>query len=182
MQNDFCSEGGICYRQHDSVKFVTESILPELFKHGIKTSEILSDYRQPRLLDNYELCIPGTWGYNSIIDKKYIYGTPWVKAHNSPVWVRENNSIVQNPWKFNNWLEKQSINQETSAYIFGISIDCCILCVAQELYFRGIQPYIILEGVDVYSGDSNQKKLFLQTYFWKNWMKIIKWSKVKEVL
>lgn len=182
MQNDFCSEGGICYNKHDSVLFVINRILPELNNCGIKISEIISDYRQPRCLDDSELCIPGTWGYSSVIDKHCVYGSPWVKAHNSPVWIREQNHVVQRCDKFDVWLIEQDITPASSVYIFGLTLDCCVLCVAQELYFRGIQPYIIIEGTDVYSGNSTEKEQFLKMDFWKNWMKTIKWCDLKEKL
>lgn len=182
MQNDFCSVGGFCYNKRASVKFVINEILPELDSHGIKVSEIISDYRQPRCLDDFELCVPGTWGYASVIDDHYKYGSSWVKAHNSPVWIREQNRIVQRCNKFDEWLIQQKISPVNSVFIFGLTLDCCILCVAQELYFRGIQPYIIIEGTDVYSGDLSEKARFLEMDFWKNWAKTINWIELKKLV
>ena len=60
LQNDFTAEGGKHYKIRPSINLDKEVLFPFLKEKGIKISEIISDYRQPRLGDRDESCIPGT--------------------------------------------------------------------------------------------------------------------------
>src|SRR3989344_8720224 len=112
LQNDFTSEGGLHYRKHECVNFLNSTLFPYLKDHNIKINEIVSDYRQPRPGDNDESCVPGTWGYESIVPTD-IVKSQWIKCMNSPLWTRDNAGVKDNkpglPRQdvagFTNWLE-----------------------------------------------------------------------------
>ena len=112
IQNDFATEGGKHYKIRPSIQFDKGILFPFLKEKGIKINEIVSDYRQPRPGDRDESCVPGTWGYESIVPRELVKAQ-WIKCMNSPIWTREN---IGNPDKkaglpyqdtkaFGDWLE-----------------------------------------------------------------------------
>ena len=72
LQNDFTTEGGKHYIKRPCVNFLKENIFPFFKEKSIKINEIISDYRQPRPGDRDESCVPGTWGYESIVPKEIV--------------------------------------------------------------------------------------------------------------
>ena len=72
LQNDFTTEGGKHYIKRPCIDFLKENIFPFLKEKGIKINEIISDYRQPRPGDRDESCMPGTWGYKSIVPREIV--------------------------------------------------------------------------------------------------------------
>lgn len=114
FQKDFTSEGGLHFKPRQSVKFVKETLVPFLRKEGIKITEIISDYRQPKPRSKRNTCCPGTWGYESEIPEDIKLNDIWIKCMNSPLWVRENIGIpntqagfpYQDVSAFNSWLKK----------------------------------------------------------------------------
>ena len=189
FQNDFTSKGGIYFKPRKSVKFVKQTLIPFLRKKDIKVAEIISDYRQPKPRSKRNTCCPGEWGYESGIPKDIKIKDVWIKCMNSPIWVRKNIGIAdkkpgmpyQDTKAFNKWLEKNIGKPEDGDEIilFGLTVDCCVLCTAQELSWRGYNVKIIDEAVDSYSGDKEEKKQIVNNYPLVNWAKVISWKTLK---
>src|SRR3989344_5625301 len=89
LQNDFTTEGGGHYKPRPAISFLKERIFPYFKEQSIKVNEIISDYRAPRPGDKDKSCVPGTWGYESIVPKE-IVKSQWIKCMNSPLWTRDN--------------------------------------------------------------------------------------------
>ncbi|MEI6238210.1 MAG: isochorismatase family protein [bacterium] len=191
LQKDFSEKGGICYLPRPSVDFVKNTLIPFFREKGLKCAEIISDYRQPRPGDRGDCCHPGTHGYESEIPADIKEGKVWVKCMNSPVWIRENAGDPEkspglpypDPSAFGEWL-KENIGEakDTEVVLFGLTADCCVLCTAQELKFRGYKVYILSEATDTYSGDQNEKKMLLSGVPVSNWAEAISWEELKERL
>lgn len=154
FQNDFASPGGINFNKGKSVSFIKEKMFPFLKDRNIQVSEILSDYRIPRGKSNNESCIPGSWGFQSLLPSALKKGTSWIKCMHNPLWIRKNIGVpnvslgkeYQSPRKFNKWLKDNVPNK--NVILFGETADCCMLQVASELYFRGYNVYFIYEACD----------------------------------
>lgn len=119
---------------------------------------------------------------------------------NSPDWVRENmgnpNKAPGNPYQdantFSQWLEKTvgKPNNEDEVVLIGLTLDCCVLCTAQQLYFRGYKVRILMEGVDVYDIEAAQKNIkdkvdykdFLFSTTHGMWSKPIIWEELSKEL
>lgn len=189
LQNDFASKGGKHYAPRQAIAFLRKKLFSYCRKHGIKINEIISDYRQPRPGDRDESCVPGTWGYESIIPKALVKSR-WIKCMNSPIWVRKNignpdkqpGLPYQDPQKFNKWLE-ETIGKPGKAIpvVFGLTIDCCVMSTIQELSCRGYYPRVLAEGVDHYSGDLKDKEDVLRTTV-SNWSEVISWNELQKKL
>lgn len=183
LQNDFTTEGGKHYIKRPCTDFLKEKMFTLLKEKGIKTNEIVSDYRQPRPGDRDESCVPGTWGYESIVPKE-IVKAQWVKCMNSPIWIRENignpEKIAGLPYqdteKFGKWLlENFGDPKEVTPILFGLTIDCCVLSTLQELNWRGYYPKVIYEGVDHYKATEESKKMAIDSVI-NNWAEVIHWN------
>jgi hypothetical protein len=87
------------------------------------------------------------------------------------------------PDKFSEWLFQEIGTPESAGdvVIFGLTLDCCVLCLAQELYFRGYKAHILYEAVDTYMGSKEQKDNMFDTPL-PMWVKKITWAEVKEKL
>jgi len=189
FQNDFTTEKGICYLPRPSVNFVKETLIPYFIRKNIKINEIISDYRQPRPGDRGDCCHPGEWGYKSQIPSDVRNEEEWIKCMNSPIWIRENigdkskdpGLPYQAPEEFNNWLIK-NIGQpkdDLEVILFGLTVDCCVLCTAQELSWRGYNVRILDKATDTYSGKQDEKEYLLNTSPLTNWASKISWEEVK---
>jgi nicotinamidase-related amidase len=189
LQNDFSSEGGICYNFRPSVQFVKETLFPYLIGRSMVASEIVSDYRQPRAGDDRDCCRPGEWGYNSILPDDIRKGSKWVKSMNSPVWIREGigdpdrtpGEPFPDPGGFNDWLldhigDKDEVDL---VVLFGLTADCCVLSSVQELKWRGFEVRVLSDATDVRSGDQDEKRKFLSTPPFSFWGKSIGWDELK---
>jgi len=189
FQNDFSSKGGICYKPRQSVEFVKNTLVPFLREHNIKIAEIISDYRQPRRRDTGNCCHPGEWGYESEIPQDVKLKAVWIKCLNSPVWTRKNIGLAnkkpglpfQDPIAFNKWIEKNVGKPENvdEVVLIGLTVDCCVLCTAQELNWRGYNVKILEEAVDAYSGNPQEKKQILNNVPLANWAKAVSWKVLK---
>ena len=163
LQNDFASTGGKNYNMGKSSDFIKETLFPLLLNRKIKVSEIISDYRLPRGKSKNESCVPGTWGYESILPQELKKGHAWIKCMHNPLWIRDNIGIencqigvpYQDPMKFDKWLS-QNLNTK-KVVLFGLTTECCILQVASELYFRGFDVYCIYEATDPMNERLNHK-------------------------
>ncbi len=189
IQNDFAAEGGRHYKNRPSIHFDKEILFPFLKEKEVKINEIISDYRQPRPGDRDESCVPGTWGYESIIPKEQVK-TQWIKCMNSPVWVREN---IGNPDKkaglpyqdtkaFGEWLGKNiGKPEEVTPVVFGLTLDCCVLSTLQELSWRGYYPLVLKEATDHYRATEEAKEAVLNSPI-PNWADVITWQELKTKL
>lgn len=189
FQNDFISEDWLQFKPRQSVKFVKQTLIPFLRKHNVKIAEIISDYRQPKPRSKRNTCCPGESGFESGIPEDIKFKKSRIKCMNSPIWVRKNIGLAnkkpgipyQDTKAFNKRLEKTIGKPEEVGEIilFGLTVDCCVLCTAQELSWRGYDVKIIEEGVDTYSGDPQEKQQILNNYPLMNWAKPISWATLK---
>ncbi|MGA1820347.1 MAG: cysteine hydrolase family protein [Thermoplasmatota archaeon] len=189
LQNDFASEGGGCYQKRPSVDFLLENLFPYLKSTGSMVAEIISDYRQPRPGDDRDCCRPGEWGYESLLPEDLRKGVPWVKCMNSPIWTRPGigdpsatpGEPFQDPGRFGDWLDGHVGKREDvcSVVIVGLTADCCVLSVVQELRWRGFDVLVLSEGTDVRSGDPLEKKRFLSSPPFTFWGRSITFPELK---
>ena len=192
LQNDFTSEGGICYENRPSVKFIEDTLVPFFRKNNIMVSEILSDYRQPRRGDHRFCCKPGEWGFSSILPRDIVKGNIWIKSMNDPTRVRKNGGIsekepgepYQDPAAFDKWLKKNvgSYEDVDLLILFGLTADRCVLCTAQQLAFRGYDLKVLTEATDVASGNANEKKKLLNSTPFNYWSEAISFDEVKQLV
>ncbi len=184
IQNEFATEGGKFYSPKPSIKFLNEVLFPYFKEYGIKTNEIISDYRQPRPGDSGDGCCPGEWGYKSLIPDD-LRKSLWVKCMNSPIWIRENIGIKDKepgvPYPDSNAFEKwikQNVGQpdEVRPVLFGLTIDCCVLSAIQEFRWRGYRPIVIREAVDHASGKEEDKSIVLEKTAISWWAEIVNWD------
>ena len=190
FQKDFSAKGGVCYRPRACVKFLKETLFLFCKEKRIKLAEIISDYRTPRMGGRSDCCRPGDWGYESEVPSEIKKDFVWLKCMNSPIWVRKNignpklkaGQPYHDPKSFDGWLKKVIGSPEKiEVVLFGLTLDCCVLCTAQELKFRGYKVSVLVEGVDTYSGNLNDKNAVLKQPF-SNWGKPIKWRSLKRQL
>lgn len=189
LQNDFASEGGRHYRPRPSVHFLAEIAFPYLKEHVMKINEIISDYRAPRPGYSGKGCEPGTWGYESIVPREIVKSV-WIKSQNSPLWSRDNIGLLdkepgwpkQDVAGFSTWLtENVGDPEDIVPVVCGLTIDCCVLSLLQELRWRGYSPLVLKEGVDHYDGTIESKEMALKSTV-HNWGKEITWEDLKKKL
>lgn len=155
-QYDFAGENGIARVSGNSPIFIKESLIPFFRKNHISVHEIVSDYRLPRGKSKSESCVPGSQGFQSLLPDDLRKGIAHIKCMHNPIWTREGigieNSTVgkeyQNPNLFNHWLSENLPFLDRPVVLFGETMDCCILNVAQELYFRGYSVFVLYDGTD----------------------------------
>lgn len=190
FQKDFTAEGGVCYKPRFSVDFVKNTLVPYLENKNLKIAEIISDYCQPRPGDRGDCCHPDEWGYESEIPESAKEKEIWIKCMNSPIWVRDNigdptkqpGIPYQDPQKFSEWIEKViGKPEDTEVVLVGLTLDCCVLCTAQEFNFRGYKVKILKEAVDAYSGEQSEKESLCKTPV-ENWSDVINWEEVQQLL
>ena len=188
-QKDFGAEGGKWYLPRPCERFISEEFIPFIRNKKLRISEIVSDYRLPRPSETLAYCIPGTAGYESLIPDDIKTKNPWIKCMNSPVWVRENagdqNKPAGEPYAcpdlFSGWLKQETGSPEEAGEVvlFGLTLDCCVLSLAQELYFRGYKARYLVEGTDTYNGTAEEKENLFITPL-PMWGRPIEWSEVKK--
>ncbi|GEM_PF-388042 len=199
-QNDFCSPTGKFYKKRDCHTFIEQEFIPFLKDKNIKLAEIISDYRLPRPSEHEAYCVPGTSGYLSAIDATVKIGTPWIKSMNSPDWMRQHGGNpaetagvpYQDSQAFTDWLIKTvgSPDQAGTVVLIGLTLDCCVLCTAQQLYFRNYKVKILKEGTDTYAPESikhllatdvDYKEILFSTTHGM-WSQLITWKELKAEL
>jgi nicotinamidase-related amidase len=190
FQKDFSAPDGICYRPRPCVDFIKDVLIPHLRQRGLKVAEIVSDYRLPRPGDEFECCVPGEPGFESEIPDDVKHPQVWVKCMNSPIWVRDNGGVAgkpaglpyPDPAAFTEWLRTTvGAAKETGEIILmGLTLDCCVLCTAQELSFRGYRVKFLVEAVDTYSGTQEEKQALLKIPL-ANWGQPISWQQLKRM-
>ncbi len=190
FQKDFSAEGGACYRVRPCTDFIRDVLVPHLRQRDARVAEIVSDYRLPRPGDRFECCVPGTAGYESEIPDDVKHPRVWIKCMNSPIWVRENGGVADrppglpypDPAAFTAWLNGTvgSVDEAGDIVLIGLTLDCCVLCTAQELSFRGYRVRFLVEAVDTYSGSAEEKRALLQVPL-ANWGQPISWAQLRDM-
>lgn len=184
LQYDFTRVGGKHFRaERICVPFIRERLIPYLQAEKVKIAEIISDYRQPRPGDLDDSCNPGTWGYKSEIPEDLV-SSRWVKCMNSPYYVRENGGIAEarpgrpliHPNLFYEWLFS-FVNQQDTIVLFGLTLDCCVLCTAQAICFQGYEVRILLDATDTYTGGEKSLNLTMELVV-SNWAKPISFDEL----
>lgn len=192
LQKEFCAKGGKHYKPHPNVNFIKKTLVPFLRKNSIKIAEIVSDYRPPRHGDRDDSTRPGEEGYISEIPDDVKLKNVWIKCMNSPIWTRKNignpnkkpGLPYQDPNAFTKWLDSTigKPKEVDEIVLIGLTIDCCVLCTAQELTWRGYNVKVLQEAVDVYSGNQEKTKMILNNPPLKFWAKVISWNELKKKL
>ena len=185
-QYDFTRPEGACYAApRPSCGFIRETLIPFYQEHGLAMAEIRSDYRQPRT-GRSDNCHPGAFGGRSEIPEALLVCPPWYKCMHSPLWTRENIGVegpagwpYQDPERFNAWLERAGATGQ-DIVLFGLTLDCCVMCTAQELYWRGHKVSVLVEATDLYSGDQQEKEHVLTHRPLSMWAQPMAWGEYKE--
>jgi nicotinamidase-related amidase len=188
FQKEFSAAGGRCYVPRPCIPFIKDVFVPFVRGRGGKIAEIISDYRLPRQGGGFHACIPGTRGYESEIPADVKYENVWIKAFTSPGWVREHGGEPNkepglpypDPHAFSEWL-RETVGlpaKESEILLIGLTIDCCVLSVLEELRYRGYQASVLNEGVDTYSGDAEEKD-FLMKKVVPYWGTSVGWEQIK---
>ena len=109
---------------------------------------------------------------------------------NSPVWTRENIGDADgepgppypDPGRLTAWL-RTALGEPADVVpvVFGLTADCCVLCVAQELSWRGYQTLVLREGVDCPSGKPDDRDTVLATTV-QNCAGTIAWQQLMTLL
>lgn len=173
FQNDFVSPGGVHYAGQPCVEFVLGTAVPFAREHGIPVAEIVSDYRSLGGDADDATCVPGQWGYESVIPTDVKPAEPWVKASIAPTWVRDGGGRADavpgpsrpDPAGFATWLDATIGPPERGGpiVVFGLMLEVCVLASLIELHLRGYPAAVLVEGVDTYDGDARRKTEFLDT-------------------
>jgi len=187
LQRDFTTEGGACYHFRPCLHFIREILIPFCRNQGILVAEIKSDYRQPRSGAPLAHCEPGTPGYESDLSDDVRYPEVWIKCMHSPVWVRENGGLAAkspgppypDPMGFTDWLTTVvgPPAEHNPIVLVGLTLDCCVLCTAQELFFRGYQVEFLVDAVDTYNGNQEEKQFLFQGPL-VNWGRPVSWQEM----
>jgi nicotinamidase-related amidase len=193
-QNDFCSAKGKYYKERPCHSFIQTEFIPFLKKHNLKIAEIVCDYRLPRPNETEQWCVPGEWGYSSMIDPAVKLPNIWIKSMHSPEWIRENGGNplkkaghpYQDPEAFNHWLRSTIGSPENAGLVvlIGLTLDVCVLCTAQQLSFRGYDVRILNEGSDIYDLDDvailTKNILFSTSH--REFSRLITWEKFQVII
>lgn len=175
LQNEFTTEGGVHYRPRPCVPFIRDTFLPFVRARGYPVAEIVSDYRATAPETGASNCVPGKWSYQSIIPADLTQERVWVKAEPSPAWIRTGGGQAAqpagapypDPTAFSAWVGTTfgPPHPEQEIILIGLVLEICVLSTVQELAYRGYRAKVLFEGVDTYTGDSEQKRLLFATLF-----------------
>lgn len=188
LQNDFATEGGAQYQPRPCVPFIQNTLLPFVRDQKCSIIEIISDYRISQDGEGTSICIPGMWGFESIIPSDIKHRSVWVKSEPSPTWTREGGGKVDSvpgvpfpsPDSFNRWLDDTigPPSSELELVLIGLVLEVCVLSTLQELKYRGYRAKVLFEGVDTYSGNLGHKKGLFETLF-PFWGEPIYWEELQ---
>lgn len=191
FQKDFTAKDGFAYKPRASVDFIKNILIPFLKQNNIKIAEIISDYREILLSNRGFFCQPGTIGYESEISDEAKLKNVLIKCQHSPVWTRENIGIADknpgkpypDPEKFGKWLKSAVGEPQENSFIIliGLTVNCCVLSLAQELFFRGYAVKILEEATDDYLGSLENKKNALGLIGANHWAETINYDDFKKL-
>ncbi|ROZ63428.1 isochorismatase family protein [Ramlibacter sp. WS9] len=191
FQREFSALGGRFYKPRGCTSFFHQKIVPLLRARNEQLAEIISDYRLHRPSETEAYCVPGTWGFESEVPIDLVGGRRWIKSMNSPSWTRAHAGDPTRspgdpycaPSEFGEWLT-ETIGPpavDGKIILIGLTLDCCVLSTAQELYYRGYRVNYLAEGVDTYNGTPEEKESLFQTPL-SMWGKVLRWSDLSQVL
>ena len=185
LQNEFAVEGGALYRPRPCVPFIRDTFLPFVRARGYTIAEIISDYRITAPAVGTPTCVPGQWGYQSIIPTDVKHPCVWVKAEPSPGWTRAGAGQADqrpgvpypDPNAFSAWLTATigAPAADQAIILVGLMLEICVLSTLQELKYRGYRVKVLFEGVDTYTGTEEHKQLLVATLF-PFWGQAITWQ------
>lgn len=188
VQNEFSAPGGGLYAPRPCIPFLTDTFVPFVRQHGYTIAEIISDYRTTAPNAGESMCVPGQWSYESLIASDIKHPWVWVKAEPSPAWTRagagDAHQLPGEPYSapdtFTAWLAATigPPDQHNEIVLVGLMLEICVLSTLQELKYRGYEVKVLVEGVDTYSGNAEQKRLFLETLF-PFWGQSISWHELQ---
>jgi nicotinamidase-related amidase len=188
LQNEFTSEGGALYRPRACVPFLRDTFFPFVHARSYTIAEIISDYRATEPGSGASTCVPGTWGYQSLVPADLRHPSVWVKAEPSPAWTRAGAGHAEQlpgvpypaPDAFGTWLAA-TIGPPTAhqeIILVGLMLEICVLSTLQELKYRGYRAQVLFEGVDTFSGGVAQKQVLFETLF-PFWGQGVRWQDVQ---
>ena len=192
FQNEFADKNGKWFNGGESVSFVKKKLVPFLKKKQIRVSEIISDYRPPRNSDSGVGCIPGEFGFESSLPDEVREKNPWIKCMNSPIWVRKNIGVkdkkagapYQDCKKFDKWLKQQfgKPREDLTIVLFGLTLECCVLSTAQELYWHGYNFVILTEATDVMPNKNQTeiKQQIVEGEVLNHWLKFVGFAELQK--
>ncbi len=190
LQNEFSTEGGALYRPRPCVPFITNTVIPFVRERGSRIAEIISDYRATEPGATTSSCVPGQWGYHSLIPPDVKHPSVWVKAEPSPAWIREGAGQADKrpgvpypaPDAFNAWLTATigAPTPEREIVLIGLMLEICVLSTLQELHYRGYRVKVLFEGVDTYVGNQQHKQALFDTLF-PFWGEAISWADMERM-
>lgn len=185
LQNDFAAEGDAHYCPRPCAPFIRDSLVPFVRERGYVIAEIISDYRASEPGKDSSICVPGEWGYESIIPSDIKHPNVWVKSAPSPAWIREGagnaDSSPGNPYHspegFRGWLSETigPPSPEQKIVVIGLVLEVCVLATLLELHHLGYRADVLFDGVDTGSGSPGQKMTLFETLF-PFWGKPIHWD------
>ena len=189
-QYDFAGENGKVRVVGNSPQFIDSVLFPYFRANQIKVHEIISDYRLPRGRSKSESCVPGTLGFMSLLPDELRYGKPHIKCMHNPIWTRKGigveNSVLgseyQDPDLFSKWISVHLPDKDKSVILFGETMDCCILNVAQELYYRGYTVLVLYEGTDPMAERQEHKDLIAYDSCLCIYAKVIRFNELVAML
>jgi hypothetical protein len=188
LQYDFTRPEGKHFKpSRTCLTYIRDQLLPALIRQDIKIGEIISDYRQPRPGDLDDSCNPGTWGYTSEIPETLV-STRWVKCMNSPFFIRDNIGVADKPPGlprafpefFYDWLAS-FVHKDDTVVLFGLTLDCCVLCTAQAMRFMGYDVWILLDATDTYDGGEKSRRQTMDLVV-RNWAKPLSAARLQSIL
>ncbi|MBU6427089.1 isochorismatase family protein [Patescibacteria group bacterium] len=177
LQYDFTRPEGKHFKSSRTcLETIKLNVIPILLHAEVDIGEIISDYRQPRPGDLDDSCNPGTWGYTSEIPDVLV-GSRWVKCMNSPFFTRDNIGVADKPpglprafpELFYDWLAS-FVKPDDTVVLFGLTLDCCVLCTAQAIRFKGYDVRILLDATDTYDGGEESRRQTMDLVV-SNWAK-----------
>ncbi len=188
LQYDFTRSGGQHFNpKRTSVRFVRNTLIPFFREKKVRIGEIISDYRQPRPGDIGDCCHPGEWGYTSEIPSELVE-TQWIKCLKSPLFTRKNIGLPKrkpglpkaDAEGFYKWMTPHAGTHlgKGTVVVFGLTLDCCILCTAQTLRFDGYNVKILMDATDTYEGGQKSKKEVMRLL--SNWADPVTFEEVQK--
>lgn len=173
FQNEYLSKKGKWFSKSKITKFITSRFIPFCDRHNLSIYEIKSDYSTPNMI-NQNGCVPGTFGFKSLIEEGKLAAKPFIKSDNSPNFIRPNHgdNPVEKPEEFKHWLDENIGDPSQIAYVLllGIGLESSITMIGHEMAKYGYKIKILKEGTDT----TNKK----YTEFMLDKFPLVSWGKV----
>lgn len=189
LQHEFASPHGRLYRPRACVPFLIDTVFPTAMARSWSIHQVLADYRDPSRPPSAWHCAPGTWAGTSLVPAAAGASRPWYKATPSPAWTRDGAGQADaspgparpDPDGFSQWLHTTVGPSDSRPLIVavGLMLEVCVLSTLQELSVRGYRPQVLLEGIDTFTGNLQQKQA-LSDALCPFWGTAIHWDELLE--